>query len=114
MAPRPLTIKTLFAVMEACFHWEKATAKTYMPVVGDVGNILAILVTATNSFGASAPATSAPTSAVTSSGGSCPFAGAGYADGCAGRAGLNPAGIPLIKPEKLLKQTEPALFSLLF
>jgi hypothetical protein len=63
MAPRPLTIKTLFAVMEACFHF---------------------LVTATNSFGASAPATSAPTSAVTSSGGSCPFAGAGYADGCAG------------------------------
>jgi hypothetical protein len=27
----------------------------------------------------------------------------------ADRGGLNPAGIPLIKPEKLLKQTEPAL-----
>jgi hypothetical protein len=29
----------------------------------------------------------------------------------ADRGGLNPAGAPLIKPEKLFRQTEPALFS---
>jgi hypothetical protein len=41
-----------------------ATAATYMPVAGDIGNMLSVAVTATNAGGSSAPATSAPTAAV--------------------------------------------------
>lgn len=46
-----------------------ATASTYVPVTGDVGNTLTVSVTAINGFGASAPATSLPTMAVIASGG---------------------------------------------
>jgi hypothetical protein len=42
-----------------------ATASTYAPVAGDIGNTLTVSVTATNASGSSAPATSAATSAVT-------------------------------------------------
>lgn len=41
-----------------------ATSSTYVPVTADIGSTLTVSVIATNSFGSSAPATSAPTSAV--------------------------------------------------
>lgn len=41
-----------------------ATASTYTPVTGDIGNALTVSVVATNGTGASSPATSAATSAV--------------------------------------------------
>lgn len=58
-----------------------ATATTYVPVTADIGNTLTVSVTATNSFGSSSPATSAATSAVTASGGTCPK-GTSFPDGC--------------------------------
>jgi hypothetical protein len=42
-----------------------ATASTYVPVAGDIGNTLTVAVVARNSGGSSTPATSAATSAVT-------------------------------------------------
>jgi hypothetical protein len=42
-----------------------ATASTYVPVTGDLGNTLTVSVVATNSGGSSSPATSAATRAVT-------------------------------------------------
>ena len=42
-----------------------ATASTYVPVAGDIGNTLTVSVVARNSGGSSTPATSAATSAVT-------------------------------------------------
>jgi hypothetical protein len=44
-----------------------AASSTYVPVAADVGNTLTVSVIATNGSGSSAPATSAPTGAVTSS-----------------------------------------------
>ena len=44
-----------------------ATASTYVPVSGDVGNTLSVSVVATNSGGSSTPATSSSTTAVTTS-----------------------------------------------
>ncbi len=41
-----------------------ATTSTYVPVAADVGTTLTVSMVATNSGGASSPATSAPTSAV--------------------------------------------------
>jgi hypothetical protein len=45
-----------------------ATAATYVPVTGDIGNMLTVSVVATNARGSGAPATSAATSAVTAAG----------------------------------------------
>src|ERR1700736_5024056 len=53
------------------YQWKRAgtaiggaTASTYVPVTGDLGNTLTVSVVATNSGGSSSPATSAATSAV--------------------------------------------------
>ncbi|MDQ6867125.1 MAG: right-handed parallel beta-helix repeat-containing protein [Pseudomonadota bacterium] len=46
-----------------------ATASTYVPVSGDIGNTLTVSVTATNASGSSTPATSAATAAVTAASG---------------------------------------------
>ena len=58
------------------YQWKRAgtpisgaTASTYVPVTGDVGNTLTVSVVAANSGGSSAPATSAATSAVAAAGG---------------------------------------------
>ena len=58
------------------YQWKRAgtpisgaTASTYVPVTGDVGNTLTVSVVAANSGGFSAPATSAATSAVAAAGG---------------------------------------------
>ena len=45
-----------------------ATASTYVPVTGDIGNTLTVSVVATNSGGSSSPATSAATNAVAAAG----------------------------------------------
>jgi hypothetical protein len=45
-----------------------ATASTYVPVTGDIGNTLTVSVVATNAGGSSAPATSAATGAVAAAG----------------------------------------------
>jgi hypothetical protein len=57
-------------------------SNTYAPITADIGNTLTVSVVASNSAGASAPASSVKTSAVVGSSGACPFAGAGYPDGC--------------------------------
>lgn len=49
-----------------------ATNSTYVPVVANIGNGLTVSVTATNTGGTSAPATSAATAAVTAASGSIP------------------------------------------
>ena len=49
-----------------------ATAATYVPVTGDIGNTLTVSVVATNSGGSSAPSTSAATGAVAAAGGGIP------------------------------------------
>ena len=56
------------------YQWKRAstaingaTTSTYVPAAADVGNTLTVSVIATNGSGSSAPATSAPTAAVTSS-----------------------------------------------
>jgi hypothetical protein len=46
-----------------------ATASTYVPVTGDIGNTLTVSVVATNSGGSSSAATSAATGAVVAAGG---------------------------------------------
>ena len=58
------------------YQWKRAgtsisgaTASTYVPVTGDVGNTLTVSVVATNSGGSSSPGTSAATSAVGAAGG---------------------------------------------
>jgi hypothetical protein len=50
---------------KSCQPISGATAETYVPVTGDVGSRLKVQETASNSAGASAPATSAPSEVVT-------------------------------------------------
>jgi hypothetical protein len=56
------------------YQWKSAgvnvgtSVSTYTPVVGDIGNVITVAVTATNGTGASAPATSLPTVAVVAAG----------------------------------------------
>ena len=60
------------------YQWNRAvtpgaaTAATYVPVAGDIGNTLTVSVVATNSGGSSAPSTSAATGAVAAAGGGIP------------------------------------------
>ena len=65
-----------------------AASSTYVPVAADVGNTLTVSVIATNGSGSSAPATSAPTAAVTSS--SAIWPAANYAN--QGARGFNQPG----------------------
>jgi hypothetical protein len=56
-------------VSAICAHAVHTTASTYVPVTGDIGSTLTVSIVAINSGGASIPASSVATSAVTAASG---------------------------------------------